>query len=291
MRVGILTCVATLTLAACGQTPQEVKSSESERFRVQQPTISAKPNLELLPQYLRVAPIPKELEKKVRTEDFHALAAEDKKNVEAIYRLNREQGKKIQALVDRAFKDKKLVTEIPEAVEQIEALVSENRKQIENDLNTQSYGDISVDEYGACAAVGLTACSVARQASYKATDDTYARFWWQPHEDGNEGNAYKHSYWNALMTRSIGVGAAKTIADAHETGNRSARGYGTIWGDADLYNNDVGRQYGYSYRYSGTDRDVGNALYNADYYGVLQIIEKHWQNWIVWSNAYTPWPD
>jgi len=55
--------------------------------------------------------------------------------------------------------------------------------------------------------------------------------------DGN-GDAFRHTYWNALMARSIGAGMAKLFADAHEYRYDGT----TLSRDMDLANNASGRR-------------------------------------------------
>ena len=37
----------------------------------------------------------------------------------------------------------------------------------------------------------------------------------------DNGDAFRHTYWNALMVKYVGVDDAKTFADAHESGDDS----------------------------------------------------------------------
>ncbi|CAF1414764.1 unnamed protein product [Rotaria magnacalcarata] len=55
------------------------------------------------------------------------------------------------------------------------------------------------------------------------------------------GDAFRHCYWNALMTISIGRDQAKKVADLHEDNNTT----GPLEERAmDLKNNEIGRQVG-----------------------------------------------
>ena len=55
------------------------------------------------------------------------------------------------------------------------------------------------------------------------------------------GDAFRHCYWNALMTLSIGRNQAKKVADLHEDNNPT----GPIGErQMDLKNNEIGRQVG-----------------------------------------------
>lgn len=53
--------------------------------------------------------------------------------------------------------------------------------------------------------------------------------------DNHNGNAFKHAFWNAAMTRDMNATKAKTWGDAHEVG---AKG---VSKDMDLKNNKIGR--------------------------------------------------
>lgn len=55
-----------------------------------------------------------------------------------------------------------------------------------------------------------------------------------------EGDAFRHAYWNALMTKHESEALAKEFADAHETNPGQPAAEKTM----DLHNNEVGRQIG-----------------------------------------------
>ena len=55
---------------------------------------------------------------------------------------------------------------------------------------------------------------------------------------GGEGDAFRHAYWSALMTRAAGPKLAKKIGDAHEDFPHNEDR------DMDLHNNQVGREIG-----------------------------------------------
>lgn len=69
------------------------------------------------------------------------------------------------------------------------------------------------------------------------------------YRDGNSGgriDAFRHTYWNALMVRSVGTEHAKAWADAHENGypqNRASEG-ARLLSDMDFHNNAAGRTIG-----------------------------------------------
>ncbi|UJR28970.1 hypothetical protein I4U23_010188 [Adineta vaga] len=55
------------------------------------------------------------------------------------------------------------------------------------------------------------------------------------------GDAFRHCYWNALMTLSIGRNQAKKVADLHEDNNTTGP---LTEREMDLRNNEIGRQAG-----------------------------------------------
>ena len=65
-------------------------------------------------------------------------------------------------------------------------------------------------------------------------------------EDGSQENAFRHSFWNALMVLWIGERKAKLFADAHETQNENVTMTDGLQADRamDLHNNAVGRSIG-----------------------------------------------
>jgi hypothetical protein len=69
------------------------------------------------------------------------------------------------------------------------------------------------------------------------------------YDDGNVGgriDAFRHTYWNALMASSVGVTHAKAWGDAHENGYPSNRATtaNRILSDMDFHNNAQGRAIG-----------------------------------------------
>lgn len=70
--------------------------------------------------------------------------------------------------------------------------------------------------------------------------------------DATRANAFKHAYWNAYMTITLGYDIAKGIADAHEAPfvNDPTLHVGIPnfeHCEMDFYNNEYGRQYGLRY--------------------------------------------
>ncbi|MEQ9504120.1 MAG: hypothetical protein RIT81_45115 [Deltaproteobacteria bacterium] len=59
-----------------------------------------------------------------------------------------------------------------------------------------------------------------------------------PMFSGGPGDAFRHTYWNAIMTRRVGPEIAEKFATAHETGSGNPPAHQTM----DLHNNAVGRR-------------------------------------------------
>ena len=74
--------------------------------------------------------------------------------------------------------------------------------------------------------------------------------------EDNKGDALRHAYWNALLTRMLGSTSAKRWTDAHETGDRRNK-FNQRAMRMDLHNNKVGRDIAKKYPY-GTKKDVKN---------------------------------
>ncbi|MEF2279357.1 hypothetical protein V3W47_13715 [Deinococcus sp. YIM 134068] len=205
--------------------------------------------------------------------------------VKSAYSLTREQLEKITSLLNSSSNSD--VSQNIELYNEVGALIKNLVKENDEKLSPQYGASINLDERIACVAVGIIICSIARADSQTAVAETARRFDWQPYEDGNEGNAFQHAYWNALMNKHVGGWAASTIATAHETGSPS---YGTLVSQMDLYNNNVGRQIQY-YNQSLSDWALGNLVYDYDRWGYMYIMEKHYWNRLVPSNTYSYyWP-
>jgi len=87
---------------------------------------------------------------------------------------------------------------------------------------------------------------------------------------GNDGHrdAFRHAYWNALMTQQYGETWANAFATAHEglpgnTANREAM---------DLYNNEVGRSIGAANR-NATPEQLANLVEQSLNQGKLVVID------------------
>lgn len=88
---------------------------------------------------------------------------------------------------------------------------------------------------------------------------------------GNDGHndAFRHAYWNALMTRSYGADFAKKFATAHEQllGNPPARE------SMDLYNNEQGRSIALS-NISASESELATLVRRVVLRGDLMVIDR-----------------
>lgn len=87
--------------------------------------------------------------------------------------------------------------------------------------------------------IGPLDCNTARADSETALASAQSEF---PDLEGHndKADAYRHCYWNALMTVHIGADQANEVADLHENNNPNEPGEHNM----DLHNNDVGRNLG-----------------------------------------------
>ena len=80
-------------------------------------------------------------------------------------------------------------------------------------------------------------------------------------------DAFRHAYWNALMTREFGVDFARSFTTAHETGYAPYPNREEVF--MDLHNNSVGRDIAIS-SLDSSDEElqqlVMDALLNGDLY-------------------------
>jgi hypothetical protein len=95
------------------------------------------------------------------------------------------------------------------------------------------------------------------------------------YRDGNVGgriDAFRHTYWNALMVRAVGATHAKLWADAHENGyaDNRATPANRVQSDMDFHNNAQGRQIG-SVR-SRSESDTRRAVVTALETGALRAV-------------------
>lgn len=88
--------------------------------------------------------------------------------------------------------------------------------------------------------VGPIDCVTARNDATTAASEAGARY--PSSLSDGVGDAFRHCYWNALMTVHIGADQAKSVADNHE---ESASG-SPASSQMDYHNNQVGRDIGAS---------------------------------------------
>lgn len=100
-----------------------------------------------------------------------------------------------------------------------------------------SYFSTSGLEPLACVFViaNLTACNAAKNYAQTALNTAQARYPSSVHN--GKGDAFRHCYWNALMTMGIGEDYALRIASNHEAVSSNP----TAEKNMDLYNNSRGR--------------------------------------------------
>ena len=104
-------------------------------------------------------------------------------------------------------------------------------------------------------------------AGFKARGSSQAAY-----RDGNVGgriDCFRHTYWNASMTRSVGSEHAKAWGDAHENGypENRATPKARLLSDMDFFNNDVGRKIGEANEDSSDDETkdaVRDAITNGE---------------------------
>jgi len=89
----------------------------------------------------------------------------------------------------------------------------------------------------------VTGFGILGPAAHSATFAKFGRS-----GDDDESDAWRHCYWNAIMTKSMGAGTAKTIGDNHEDmgPNYDLATVSPARTRMDLWNNAVGRQTGFS---------------------------------------------
>ena len=111
---------------------------------------------------------------------------------------------------------------------------------------------------------GLGALNAAGIASKRTKDLWKGTFGY--HNDN--ADAFRHSYWNALMSKNCGYAYAESFANAHEKDYPNVAPETTI----DAFNNKVGRDIGVSKRYnlpnamqisSAIEKDVLSAIKNG----------------------------
>lgn len=113
-----------------------------------------------------------------------------------------------------------------------------------NDGDIQLFSGLPTDKYKINKAEAILAAANPVVATFvygtaeKATTRV-AELFTSPNADHHNGNAFKHAYWNALMTGHLLIGEtwAKKWGDAHEEASTDP-----LATEMDLFNNAVGRQ-------------------------------------------------
>ncbi len=101
---------------------------------------------------------------------------------------------------------------------------------------------------------------------------------------GNDGqrDAFRHAYWNAMLTSEFGAEWTAQFATAHEAlpGNPATREA------MDLYNNEVGRQIALD-NPDATDQELADLVMDAVHDGRLVVIDQKGD--LAWSDNVTLW--
>ncbi|MRX73125.1 hypothetical protein GJU40_13330 [Bacillus lacus] len=114
-----------------------------------------------------------------------------------------------------------------------EEYVAETQKDI---IRIQYIGGMNSQEAKVCALNPID-CTKVKKAAETAKAEAERRYVSSALHNGN-GDAFRHMYWNKLMTNAIGASEAKKFADAHEFG---ASGQPKNEETMDLHNNSLGR--------------------------------------------------
>ena len=109
--------------------------------------------------------------------------------------------------------------------------------------------------------VGPIDCNTARNDANTAASEAQARY--PDSISDGVGDAFRHCYWNGLMTIHIGSGQAKSVADNHEESTQGNPASSAM----DLHNNQVGRDIGAS---AGDEAGAMNGCIAATTDGRLQ---------------------
>lgn len=99
--------------------------------------------------------------------------------------------------------------------------------------------------------------AVVKSCAKRADELTIQEYGW--HKDGSEANAFRHSIWNALMTRTLSYNTADCFATAHEETDESGPWNHHTWQehkDMDLHNNEIGRSVVKWYEFYLSDKEL-----------------------------------
>jgi hypothetical protein len=111
---------------------------------------------------------------------------------------------------------------------------------------------------------GLLKFNDIKETAYDTADE---RFPGQGREDGHN-DAFRHTYWNALMTSHFGEGFAASFGTAHEgvEGNPADREA------MDLFNNELGRRIATDHP-DASDEELADLVFNAIDRGEAMVID------------------
>jgi hypothetical protein len=137
---------------------------------------------------------------------------------------------------------------------------------VQFDLYDTDLFKLNALEQKLCSAHRIVCVRVAI-AAFKARGSSQAEY-----HEGNVGgriDCFRHTYWNAAMTRSVGADYAKQWGDAHENGypENRATAKDRVLSDMDFFNNDIGRKIGKAHANDSDDatkQAVRDAIANGD---------------------------
>ena len=101
-----------------------------------------------------------------------------------------------------------------------------------------------------------------------ARDNTHLFYTNENRYSQDNADAFRHSYWNALMTKHVGVEYAKEFADIHEE-NPNSQG---IDKEMDLYNNEQGRNLGIEFQNLEDDELAKKVLSRVSFGHMKRIV-------------------
>jgi hypothetical protein len=105
--------------------------------------------------------------------------------------------------------------------------------------------------------------------AYKAGTEAQNRFPESARIQGSSGDAFRHTYWSALLARDLGPAYAKRFTDAHENVERNPPDSKSM----DLYNNMIGIQIGYANR-TASDQELADLCERALRAGMLVVLRR-----------------
>ena len=129
------------------------------------------------------------------------------------------------------------------------------------------YGYNSEEKNACLERLGFGLCAKAKALGDQATSQ--AQMWYPESMLHNgAGDAFRHCYWSALMTRNISVFAAALVGDWHE---HYAYGQPASEKSMDLYNNARGRDVA---KMTASDSHAANYCFHASLKGTLKVLVK-----------------